>query len=104
VPEAFVSVVSLLLTVRPPLSVSAEVVLFSVIPVTFDPTAELIVVVPVPAPVLVIVPALFTAAVDNVTVPVVALLAIVRLLLPVTPPLKRSEEHTSELQSRSDLV
>src|SRR5437762_3313610 len=78
VPEAFVSVVSLLLTVRPPLSVSAEVVLFSVIPVTFDPTAELIVVVPVPAPVLVIVPALFTAAVDNVTVPVVALLAIVR--------------------------
>src|SRR5436190_8150039 len=91
VPEAFVSVVSLLLTVRPPLSVSAEVVLFSVIPVTFDPTAELIVVVPVQTAGAVIVTAVFTAAGDNVTAPDVALLAIVRLLLPVTPPLKLVE-------------
>src|SRR5262249_57717702 len=84
----FVSVVPPLFTVSAPLTVSADVVLFSVIPVTFEPTAALIVVVPLPAPILVTVPALLTAAVESVMVPVVALLLIVRLLVPVTPPLK----------------
>jgi len=87
VPLLFVSVVPPLFAVSAPLTVSAEVALFCVTAVTFDPTAALIVVVPVPAPVFVMVPALFTAAVESVTVPVVALLLIVRLLLPVTPPL-----------------
>src|SRR5262249_50793339 len=80
VPLLSVPVVPPLSSATAPRSVSAEVVLFSVIPVTFEPTPVLIVVVPVPAPVFVMVPALFTAAVDSVTVPVVALLLIVRLL------------------------
>src|SRR5262245_1147067 len=84
----FVSVVPPLFTVSAPLTVSADVVLFSVIPVTFEPTAALMSVVPLPAPILVIVPALLTAAVESVMVPVVALLLMVRLLVPVTPPLK----------------
>src|SRR5262249_28943246 len=84
----FVSVVPPLFTVSAPLTVSADVVLFSVIPVTFEPTAALMSVVPLPAPILVMVPALLTAAVESVIVPVVALLLIVRLLVPVTPPLK----------------
>src|SRR5436189_39177 len=68
-------------------SVSCEVALFWDMPVTFVPTGALIVVVPVPAPMLVTVPALFTAVVERVMVPVVALVLIVRLLGPVTPPL-----------------
>jgi hypothetical protein len=89
VPLLFVSVVPPLFTVSAVvLTVSADVVLFSVIPVTFDPTPPLMVVVPVPAPIFVMVPALFTAAVESVMVPLPALLLIVRLLVPVTPPLK----------------
>ena len=49
---------------------------------------ELMVVVPLPAPMLVTVPVLLTVAVERVMVPVVALLLIVRLFVPVTPPLK----------------
>jgi len=73
--------------VRPLLIVNAEVALFPMIPVTFEPIAALMVVVPEPAPMLVMVPALFNAAVAKVIVPVVALLLMVKLLLPVTPPL-----------------
>src|SRR5207248_1660112 len=59
----FVRVVPPLFTVSAPLTVRAELALFSVMPVTFDPTAALIVVNPVPAPELVIVPALLTGLV-----------------------------------------
>jgi hypothetical protein len=88
VPLLFVSVVPPVLTANAPLSVNAEVVVFSATLVTFEPTPPLIVVVPVPAPVLVIVPVLFTALVANATVPVVELVPIVKLFVPVTPPLK----------------
>ena len=84
-----VKVLLLAPTVTGPLTVKAEVVLFSVIPVTFVSTAALIVVVPLLVPMLVTVPVLLIAPVDSVIVlaPVLVLL-IVRLLVPVTPPLK----------------
>ena len=75
-------------TVMPPPTVSAEVVLFSIMPVTLLPTATPMVVVPDPDPMLVIVPELLRLPVAKVTVPEVALSLIVRLLEPVTPPLK----------------
>jgi hypothetical protein len=68
--------------------VNAEVVLFSITPVTFEPMPALIRVVPVPAPVFVRVPALLIAVVEKVIAPLVALLLIVKLFVPVTPPLK----------------
>ena len=83
----FVRVVPPPFTVSAPLTVSAEVALFSVIPVTFVPTAALIRSVAPPAPELVIVPALFTDAVDSVITPAPVALS-VRLPVPVTPPLK----------------
>ena len=93
-PETVNSAVPLLVMVFPlaltevaPLTVRADELEFSMIPVTLAPTAALIVVVPVPVPVLVTVPALLIAFVDKVIVPVVALLLMVKLLLPVTPPL-----------------
>ena len=58
---------------------------------TLAPMMELIVVVPLPAPMAVTVPALLMLPVENVRVPVVALLLIVRLFVPVTPPLKLVE-------------
>src|ERR1700733_11053496 len=69
-----------------PLRTKAAVALFCPTPFTFEPMAALIVVTPVPAPTLVTVPALLTLPVAKVIVPVVALLLIVRLLFPVTPP------------------
>ena len=57
-------------------------------PVTLEPTAALMVVVPVPDPELVIVPALFKEAVAKVIVPFVAPSLMTKLLVPVTPPLK----------------
>ena len=91
VPLLLVRVVPPLLMAMLPLTVSAEVVLFSVMPVTFEPTAALIVVVPVPAPVFVTVPTLLTLAVERAIVPVVAFSLMVRLFVPVTPPLKVPE-------------
>ncbi len=88
VPNALTKVVPEAFTVTPPETVSAEVVLLSVTVVTFAPMPPLTVTVPVPAPVFVTVPALFTAEVEKVTVPVVAFDKVVRLLVPVTPPLK----------------
>ena len=58
------------------------------IAVTFDPTPPLIVVVPLPAPIFVTVPALLIDEAEKVIVPVVAFSLIVKLLAPVTPPLK----------------
>ena len=52
------------------------------------PIIELIVVAPVLVPMLVIVPALLTVAVENKMVPEPPVLFIVKLLLPVTPPEK----------------
>lgn len=87
-----VKVVPEALTVSPPLIVNAEEELFSVTPVTFEPTAALMVVVPVLEPVLVTVPPLLTLAVVNVMVaPLEALLLIVKLLAPVTPPVNVSD-------------
>ena len=79
VPEPF--------TVNAPLTVSAEVVLFSVMPVTLEPTAALISVEPVPLPELVMVPTLFTAVVESV-MPLASELLLLRIKLPVpvTPP------------------
>jgi len=77
-----------LFTVSAPLIISAEVLLLSVIPVTFELIAALIVVVPVPVPLLVIVPTLFRLVVLKVIVPVVPPSLITRLLVPVTPPVK----------------
>ena len=71
--------------VKAPLTVKADAVLFSVIAVTLEPTAELMTLAAVPVPILVIVPALFTAAVDKV----IARLFVTfnsRLPVPVTPP------------------
>ena len=78
-------------TVTAPLIVRLEVVEFSVTVVTLVPRAALIVVVPEPAPILVTVPVLLTAVVKTVMVPVVAFSLIVRLLVPVTPPLKDTD-------------
>ena len=91
-PETVISEVLLLVNVKPavvmaPLTVNADVLLFSVMFVTLVPTAALIVVVPEPAPILVTVPVLLTLPVANVMVPVVAFSLIVKLLVPVTPPL-----------------
>ena len=76
--------------VTAPLTVKADVALFSMICVTFAPSPPvLIVVAPVLVPMLVTVPVLLTAAVDSVIVLApVLLLLIVRLFVPVTPPLK----------------
>ena len=82
-----VRVVPLLLTLSAPLIVNADVLLLSITPVTFEPIAALIVVVPVPLPVFVMVPVLFRLVELKVIVPVVPLL-ITRLLVPVTPPVK----------------
>jgi hypothetical protein len=83
-----VSVVPPLLTVRAPLTVKAEVVLFSVTAVTFVPTAAVIVAVAVLLPALVIVPVLLTATVVKLVVPLVPVLLIVMLPVPPTPPEK----------------
>ena len=69
-----------------PLIVSAEVVLFSVMAVTFAPTPPLIVVRPVLEPRLVMVPVLLTLLVDRVIV-LLAVALKVRLPAPVMPPL-----------------
>jgi len=82
-----VTVVPPLFTLSAPLITSAEEVWSSVIPVTFEPIAALIMVVPVPLPPLVIVPTLFRLVVLKVIVPLVPL-KINRLLVPVTPPVK----------------
>ena len=97
----FISVVPPEFMLNAPLTFNAEVVLFSVIPVTLEPTPALIEVVPEPAPILVIVPILLSALVESVTVPVVPLLLIVRLLVPVTPPLKVVEMAAPEFPSVS---
>src|SRR5438876_7582899 len=90
-------------------------------PVSFEPTATLMFVFPLHAPVVLRVLHSFPTRRSSDLVPVVALLLIARLLVPVTPPLKvvemllpllptvsvpvvRSEEHTSELQSPVQLV
>src|SRR5262245_54605195 len=87
VPLLFVSVVPPLFTVSAPLTVSADVVLFSVIAVTFDPTPALMSVTPLPLPLLVMVPVLLTEVVDNVMPLAIALLLLsTRLPVPVTPP------------------
>ena len=77
-PEATVSAVVLI--------VSAEVVEFSFMLVTFAPIPPEIVVVPVLVPEFVIVPVMLTEAVDIVMVPVV-LAFVVKLPVPVMPPL-----------------
>jgi len=82
-----VTVVPPLFTLSAPLITSAEEERSSVIPVTFEPIAALIMVVPVPLPPLVIVPTLFRLVVLKVIVPLVPL-KINRLLVPVTPPVK----------------
>jgi hypothetical protein len=90
VPLALVRVVDVVFTVSCPLIVKADVVLFSMTCVTLAPTPPVapIVVAPVLLPVLVTVPALLTAAVENVTASELLLFKIVKLLVPVTPPLK----------------
>ena len=80
VPALFASII-------PPETVRADVVLFSVIPVTLEPIPPEIVVVPDPAPILVTVPTLLIGLVEKVIVPVVAFSLIVKLFVPVTPPL-----------------
>ena len=57
-------------------------------PVTLVPMTELMVVVPVPAPMFVIVPVLLSEPVEKVIVPDPELLLMVRLFVPVTPPVK----------------
>ena len=70
-----------------PLSNSLEVVLFWVIPVTFEPTPPLIVTLPVPLPEFVIVPVLLAEAVEIVMPLAVELsLLMTRLPVPVMPP------------------
>ncbi|NDD51875.1 MAG: hypothetical protein EB009_04130 [Actinobacteria bacterium] len=81
VPELFANVIA-------PETVKADVVLFSVMLVTLEPIPPEIVVVPLPAPIFVTVPVLLIELVENVIVPEVALLLIVRLFVPVTPPEK----------------
>ena len=73
--------------VSAPLTFKAEVVLFSVMPVTRLPTPALTNVAPVPVPLLVITPALFTLVVDRVKLLfVLVLLFSTKLPVPVTPP------------------
>jgi len=88
VPTWLVKVVPPLLTVNPPVeTVSADVELFCVIPVTLDPTPPVMDALPEPLPELVIVPVLFTAAVERVIAWVPPAL-IVRFAVPalVIPP------------------
>ena len=84
----FVRVVPPLFTVRAVvLIVRAEVVLFSMICVTFAPTPPLIVTLPLFVPELVIVPVLLTDAVERVMPEAIALLFLrIKLPVPVTPP------------------
>ena len=87
-PAWLVKVVPALLTVNPPVEmVSPEVVLFCVMPVTLEPTPPVMDTLPVPVPELVIVPVLFTAAVERVIAWVPPAL-IVRFAVPalVIPP------------------
>ena len=86
VPAVSVKVVPLLLTVRAPVTLNAEVP-FCVRPVTLEPIAALIKVAPAPLPLLVIVPVLLTLVVESVKALLLLLLS-VRLALPVTPPVK----------------
>ena len=79
--------VALFARVIAPEIVRADVVLFSVIPVTLEPIPPEIVVVPDPAPILATVPTLLIGLVEKVIVPVVAFSLIVKLFVPVTPPL-----------------
>ena len=70
-----------------PLRVRADVALFCVMFVTFEPTPPLIVTLPVPLPELVIVPVLFTEAVEIVMPLAVELLLLrVKSPVPVIPP------------------
>ena len=83
VPTVLFTVIAVVLIVR------AELVLLSIIPVTFEPMPPLIVVVAVLVPVFVTVPTLLIAAVEKRIVPVaVLLLPMIRLFVPVTPPEK----------------
>src|SRR5262249_52275238 len=87
VPLLFVSVVPPLFTVSAPLTVSADVVLFSVIPVTFEPTPALMSVTPLPFSLLVLVQVLLTEAVDTEMPLAIALLLLsTRFPVPVAPP------------------
>ena len=98
---ALTSVVPPLLTAKPPLTVSAAaptVLLLLMILVTFEPIPPLIVTAPVPEPVSVTVPALLTLAVEKVIVPDVALGLMVRLFVPVTPPLNVPEIAVPKLE------
>lgn len=87
-----VRVVPPLLTVRAVVAALAalmerdEVALFSVMPVTLEPTPLVILAVPVPVPELVMVPALATLPVEMVIAPPVLLSLIVRFPVPVMPP------------------
>ena len=82
----FIIVVPPALTFIAPLTVRADVVLFSVTPVTLVPIFALISELPLPAPEFVIVPVLFTSLVDRVMVPTPVAFS-VRLPVPVMPPL-----------------
>ena len=85
----FLSVVSAAFTVSAPLTSSAEVALFALIWVTFEPTAALMDTLPAPVPLFVILPVLFTAAVESTRPAAVApLFASTRSVVPVTPPLR----------------
>jgi len=82
-----VRVVPPLLTLTAPLTFKADVVLFSVMPVTLEPTAALIDVAPLPVPELVIVPVLLTLVVERVMPLAIELLLLrTRFPVPVTPP------------------
>src|SRR5688500_5592003 len=82
-PPLLLNVVPPEFTVRAPETVMELELVFSVTPVTLEPMADDI--VTVPTFVLRIVPALLSAPVDRLTVPLTRL-AIVRLFVPVTPP------------------
>ena len=85
----FLSVVSAAFTVSAPLTSSAEVALFALIWVTFEPTAALMDTLPAPVPLFVILPVLFTAAAESTRPAAVApLFASTRSVVPVTPPLR----------------
>ena len=73
-----------------PDSVSDDVLLFWITPVTLVPMIALIVTVPVPAFKLVMVPVLLTEAVESVRVNALLPLS-TRLFGPVTPPLNMAE-------------
>ncbi len=98
-PKALVLVVPLTvpaLMVSPPVkvlapeSVSCEVAEFCTTPVTLVPMTAEMVTEPLPEPKLVIVPVLFTDAVESVRVNVLMPLS-VKLFVPVTPPLNMAE-------------